>query len=188
MRNGIRFRSQKSCRGPGSARRWYGLIRRHQRKLAPTLALGLLVVLGLWRGAGGPSARVIGLESSAEPFRTGSVISGNAFTIDGDTIRIGDRTKVRLSGVAAPERDEPGGPEATRFMKRLINGKMVRCQLNGKQSYDRMVGVCFLDGNDIGRAIIAEGLARDCPRYSGRHYSAVEPDKARLLPFPDYCR
>ncbi|MEP2758821.1 MAG: hypothetical protein ABJP66_07105 [Hyphomicrobiales bacterium] len=37
-----------------------------------------------------------------------SVVLGEAYVIDGDTLRI-KGTKVRLSGVAAPESHEPGG-------------------------------------------------------------------------------
>lgn len=37
-------------------------------------------------------------------------------------------------------------------------------------------------------ALIAAGLARDRPRFSGGRYSALEPDAARKLPFPSYCQ
>ena len=113
---------------------------------------------------------------------------GKAYAIDGDTIRINHSTKVRLSGVAAPERDEPGGPEATAFMKHLVNGKTVRCDLNGEKTYDRLVGTCYVNGRDIGEAVIAAGMARDCPRYSGGRYASAEQPQAASLPFPGYCR
>jgi hypothetical protein len=49
--------------------------------------------------------------------------------------------------------------------------------------------VCYLDdGTDIGAAIITEGLARDCPRYSGGRYEVYETEKSRTLPLPGYCR
>ncbi|MDP1963427.1 MAG: thermonuclease family protein [Reyranella sp.] len=120
------------------------------------------------------------------PQSTG-VLTGTAYAIDGDTIRIEDSGKVRLQGVAAPERNEPGGPAATDFMKRLVNGKEVRCELDGTRTYDRQVGICFVDGRDIGEAVIAAGLARDCPRYSGGRYAGAETPEAIRLPFPGYC-
>ena len=115
-------------------------------------------------------------------------VEGEAYAIDGDTIRVDTSTKVRLSGVAAPERNERGGPEATDFMKRLVNGKTVRCDLNGETTYDRLVGTCYVNGRDIGEAVIAAGLARDCPRYSGGRYASAEQPQAASLPFPGYCR
>lgn len=125
---------------------------------------------------------------------TGQQVVGIARVIDGDTIhlKVADKiVKVRLLGVAAPERDEPGGAEATRFVQRLAQGREVRCELDGTRSKSRVVGTCFVGeagGEDIGAAVIAAGLARDCPRFSGGRYRALEPPAAATLPFPSYCR
>ena len=86
---------------------------------------------------------------------------------DGDTIEVG-RVPIRLNGVSAPEMNEPLGPQSKAFMTDLVMGKRVRCELNGEKTHDRFVGVCYLDGKDIGATVIANGLALDCPRYSGR--------------------
>lgn len=105
---------------------------------------------------------------------------------DGDTIEVDGRA-VRLEGVHAPERGEKGGSKATAFMTKLVNGKRISCELNGQMSYDRVVGICFLDGQDIGRMLIEAGLGRDCPRYSkGRYFNAEKPE-AKSLPLPKYC-
>lgn len=117
-----------------------------------------------------------------------SFIEEVAFAIDGDTIRFEDGTRIRLEGVAAPENNEPGGTEATQFMKRLVNGNSLRCDLNGQRSYNRLVGICYLGGDDIGAAIIAAGLARDYPRFSGGRYASFETPAARQLVLPRYCR
>ena len=106
---------------------------------------------------------------------------------DGDTIVVG-RQPIRLNGIAAPERNEPGGNEATAFMKRLVLGKRVNCVLNGEVSHDRLIGRCYLNDRDIGRLIIAAGLARDCPRFSHRRYAGDETNASRRLPFPRYCK
>ena len=113
---------------------------------------------------------------------------GTAKAIDGDTILV-DRVKVRLNGVDAPEMRETGGTAAARFMIGLINGKRIRCALNGDVSHDRVVGICRLDGQDIGAAIIRAGLARDCPRYSGGRYERLEtPQARRSIPSKRYCK
>jgi endonuclease YncB( thermonuclease family) len=41
----------------------------------------------------------------------------------------------------------------------------ITCELTGERTDDREVGVCYdSEGKDIGAAIIAAGLARDCAR------------------------
>lgn len=122
------------------------------------------------------------------PTQPTQTLIGKASAIDGDTIRIDGRTKVRLSGVAAPERNEEGGATATTFMRQLINGKTLRCELDGERTYDRLVGICYLQDKDIGKAIIEKGLARDCPRYSHGRYATSERPEATSLPLPGYCR
>lgn len=126
-------------------------------------------------------------------------VSGVAHVIDGDTIHLttadaGKLVKVRLQGVAAPERSDAGGAEATRFVEQLAEGRQVRCELDGSRSKDRVVGVCFVGGEsiagggkDIGAAVIEAGLARDCPRFSGGRYKALERPAAAGLPYPSYC-
>lgn len=105
---------------------------------------------------------------------------------DGDTIEVAG-VAVRLNGVAAPELDEPGGQDGKQFMLELVAGKAVRCDLNGERTYDRVVGVCYLNEQDIGASIIAAGLARDCPRFSGGRYDAFNTAASKRLPLPGYC-
>ena len=95
---------------------------------------------------------------------------------------------IRLQGVAAPESKEKWGRASKKTMEQIVAGRRLRCELTGDKTYGREV-VCYLDdGTDIGAAIIVEGLARDCPRYSGGRYAAYQTDKSRTLPFPAYCR
>jgi micrococcal nuclease len=74
-------------------------------------------------------------------------------------------------------------------MRRIIGGQIVRCDLNGERSYERLVGVCFLpDGTDIGAEIIRHGLALDCAHYSHGRYRALEPDGVReIIRQAQYC-
>jgi micrococcal nuclease len=107
---------------------------------------------------------------------------------DGDTIEVG-KIPIRLNGVSAPEMDEPLGSQSKAFMVNLVDGKNVRCELTGAKTYDRLVGTCYLDGEDIGIAVIAAGLALDCPRYSGGRYAEVEVAEAReAIVLPGYCK
>lgn len=108
---------------------------------------------------------------------------------DGDTIEV-ENIPIRLNGVSAPERNEPLHTEGKVFMRGLVEGKPVKCFLNGERTHDRLVGICaLLDGREIGQVIISEGLARDCPRYSGGRYARFETDEARQrIKLPPYCK
>lgn len=118
-----------------------------------------------------------------------SMVEGTVTHVrDGDTIEIGE-TAIRLSGLHAPEMDEDGGPAARAFMVELVSGKRVQCRLEGRQSYDREIGTCALDGRDIAGLLVAAGLGRDCPRFSGGKYRHLEPATARReIQLPAYCR
>ena len=104
---------------------------------------------------------------------------------DGDTIEVGGLA-IRLQGLHAPETDDPGGAEASAFMSNLVLGRDLDCDLTGERSHDRLIGVCYLDGRDIAAELIGAGLARDCPRFSGGRYAAI--DRRPDMPLPDYCR
>jgi micrococcal nuclease len=107
---------------------------------------------------------------------------------DGDTIEVG-KIPIRLNGVSAPELKEPLGPQAKQFMRDLVNGKSVRCELTGAKTYDRLVGTCYLDGQDVGEAVISAGLALDCPQYSGGRYAQDELASVRgVIKLPGYCK
>ncbi len=107
---------------------------------------------------------------------------------DVDTIIVAG-TAVRLNGVDGPETSIRYGREARAFMTRLVQGETVICYLNGERTYDRWVGVCFLDGEDIGAIAIANGFALDCRRYSGGAYRDLETREARSrLDRASYCR
>lgn len=90
--------------------------------------------------------------------------------IDGDTWRCADGTRVRLWGVNAPERHEPGGPEATRALSALIAGKTLRCATKGT-NWGRVVARCYVDGQDVARVMVRRGHAVDWPKFSKGEYA-----------------
>lgn len=97
---------------------------------------------------------------------TGSLRGTVSHVRDGDTIEISG-TAIRLQGIAAPALSESYGENTKHAMQELVRGQQVYCELTGEKSYDRWIGTCFLsDGTDLSAAIVAMGLARDCPRYS----------------------
>jgi micrococcal nuclease len=126
----------------------------------------------------------------APAYAAKGTISGTCRVVDGDTIWVDSQdgsTEVRLSGVAAPEKKEPGGKQATEFLKTVCEGQPVRCELNGSKTRGREVGICYVNDADIGAAVIDKGLARDCTRFSGGRYAGLEKPEAKHLAFPGYC-
>src|SRR4051794_1481739 len=138
-------------------------------------------------------ALMVALLAAAVPAAAGERLAGRAHVLDGDTIVV-DGIHVRLKGVAAPEvphfghPGEPGGEASKAFLVDLIEGHTVVCDLTQERTHGRRVGWCYRDGRDIAGELIGAGLARDCPRYSGGRYEAVERPAAASLPFPGYCR
>ena len=113
-------------------------------------------------------------------------LEGVASAIDGDTIII-NNYKIRLNGVSAPELSEEGGDEAKQAMQKILANKTIKCSLSGRKSYERYIGVCWIGAVDVGALLVLQGFARDCFRYSGGRYSALEPGPTRYLPLPQYC-
>ena len=97
-------------------------------------------------------------------------LSVNAFSeyvvvdvVDGDTIWFlsdGKREKLRLSQIDAPERDQPLGLEATNFLRQLILNQEITITLQKKKDrYGRYLGEVFLDGENINKLLVRNGLA-----------------------------
>jgi hypothetical protein len=47
-------------------------------------------------------------------------------------------------------------------MRRVVDGREVRCRLDGKSTHDRCVAVCYLEGIDITESMVRAGLGTDC--------------------------
>ena len=127
---------------------------------------------------------IVSVPALADP----SVLLGTVTKVrDGDTIEVG-KIPIRLNGVSAPEMNEPLGPQSKAFMTDLVMGKRVRCEMDGSKTYDRFVGICYLDEQDIGARVVASGLALDCPRFSGGRYAEYEIEvAATLMNLPELC-
>ncbi|QDL92054.1 thermonuclease family protein [Paroceanicella profunda] len=102
--------------------------------------------------------------------------------VDGDTLAI-DGTKWRLHGVDAPEAsqvcaragggDWPCGARATAALEKMVDGETVACALLDTDRYGRSVGQCVAGGQDLGRAMVRQGMAWAYLRYS-QDYAAEE--------------
>lgn len=106
---------------------------------------------------------------------------------DVDTIEVGG-VAIRLQGLNGPELNERGGMAAQRWMRDLVQGRAVECELTGERNADRLIGVCYLGSADIARMAVAAGHARDCERYSGGRYARFETMASRRHAQRGYCR
>jgi endonuclease YncB( thermonuclease family) len=107
-----------------------------------------------------------------------TVIAGVASVVDGDTIEI-HGTRIRLSGIDAPEHDRRcgsvrPGQQSALALDDLVRGHSLRCEVSGLDHYGRSVATCFVGNTDIGGVMVEQGQARDWPRYSHRAYAAQE--------------
>lgn len=139
----------------------------------------------------GARSNLVAVAARMLPAASSEIVGTVTHVRDGDTIEV-EGAPIRLQGLSAPERGEPFGKASSDFMRALVLGKAIRCELNGEQTYDRQVGICYLDGSDISARIIREGLARDCPRYSSGRYAADERQAKRtglhtVYRLPGYC-
>lgn len=91
--------------------------------------------------------------SNQESFEVKSVI-------DGDTIIISTGESVRLTGINAPEENQPYYKEAKEELAKLVDGKKVGLKYDvvKKDSYGRLLAYVYLDSYMINNIIIQKGL------------------------------
>ncbi|MRX52036.1 thermonuclease family protein [Paracoccus sp. S-4012] len=109
-------------------------------------------------------------------------ISGTAAVSDGDTLRIGP-VIVRIHGIDAPETDQPCqdaagalwncGAAAANLLADLADGRIVACAALEHDRYGRIVARCTVDEHDLGRELVASGMAWAYREYS-LDYSSEE--------------
>ena len=128
------------------------------------LALAVTVLAALVSGIGLPTD----LMGSAPRQQDWSALAAEVRVVDGDTLRLGDRT-VRLAKIDAPERgqtcgDAGGrgfdcGAAAAEALSRLVNGRSVVCLVGGRDRFGRGLGQCTAGGVDLNAGLVRAGWA-----------------------------
>ena len=110
-------------------------------------------------------------------------IFGNANVIDGDTIHI-NKNKIRLHAIDAPEINQTCnknsrvwncGVESTKFLKELIGNNKIECITQGKDRYNRFIGICYKDNLDLNSEMVLNGWAI-AYRYYSKDYVEEEEE------------
>ena len=96
---------------------------------------------------------------------TGKVVK----VVDGDTIYVLDdaltQHKIRLSGIDAPEKNQPYGLASRKYLASLVAGKTVTIEYTKHDRYGRVVGKVVIDGIDACLEQIKAGLAWHYKKY-----------------------
>lgn len=88
---------------------------------------------------------------------------------DGDSLTLrepdGRQHRIRLLGIDAPERTQPFGPEARELLSGWVLGRDVTIQYDQRDRHRRILGVVWLEGEDINRRLVHEGAAWHYKQY-----------------------
>lgn len=107
-------------------------------------------------------------ESTNEPQVLEGICVGVA---DGDSLLLelpsGERVRVRLFGIDAPEKDQEFALPARKKLTGLVYDKSIRVEVQDVDQYGRYVGKVFAGARYVNRFMLKEGLA-----WHYRHYAA----------------
>ena len=117
------------------------------------------------------------------------IISGKAFVIDGDTIKINSK-KIRLFGIDAPEKKQKCkkmflsisffslnknyncGILSTDKLKKKIKDNIITCKTKGKDRYKRIIAECFKDKTNLNSWLVRNGYSVAYVKYSKKYLAA----------------
>jgi endonuclease YncB( thermonuclease family) len=103
-----------------------------------------------------------------------------SWVADGDTLLVlpngsHEAVKLRIQGIDAPERCQPGGDASRDALIDLVNRKTVQVTAHGTDIYGRLLGRVEIDGQDVGAAMVTSGLAWAYSfRVSAGPYASLE--------------
>lgn len=87
-----------------------------------------------------------------------------SWVADGDTLLVlpeqaHEPVKLRIEGIDAPERCQPGGDASRDAMIELVHRKTVQVFPHGADTYGRVLGRVEIDGRDVAAEMVASGMA-----------------------------
>ena len=130
--------------------------------LAAALATALATALAM---AAVASAR----DRPSQPLPAGPFFARVSVVHDGDTLvatAAGGEVTVRIAGIDAPERAQPGGPESRAHLAALVCERSVRISAYKVDPFGRLVAYVRADGADVGLEQVDAGHAWHFTRYA----------------------
>lgn len=107
---------------------------------------------------------VLALAVNANAFEFSATVTGVA---DGDTLTVTETLpdggkasfKVRLNAIDAPEKGQPYGQAAKKYMAGMVMNRVVKIDCRKIDRYGRLVAAVTVDGRDVGLEMLKAGLA-----------------------------
>lgn len=87
-----------------------------------------------------------------------------SWVADGDTLLVlpeqaHEAVKLRIEGIDAPERCQPGGEVSRDALIQWVHRKTVQVIPHGTDTYGRVLARVEIDGRDVGAEMVASGMA-----------------------------
>lgn len=82
--------------------------------------------------------------------------------LDGDTIDVmtnGKPARIRLDSIDAPEKSQPFGQKSKETLNDWVARQHVTINVNDTDMHGRLIGVVYLEGVNINRALVEKGYA-----------------------------
>lgn len=97
--------------------------------------------------------------------------------MDGDTVMVlrdGNKVKVRLANIDAPESDQEYGKESRDALAKMVLKKQVHVNSKAVDSYGRLIAEISLDGKSVNEAQVKRGMAWEYSHYhSNKRYLSL---------------
>lgn len=102
--------------------------------------------------------------------------------MDGDTVMVlrdGQKLKVRLANIDAPEKDQAFGKQARDSLLQMVGKKRVQIDGQAVDQYGRIVGLLSVDGTNVNQEQLKRGMAWEYSHYhSDKTYTTLQ-DRAQ---------
>jgi len=80
--------------------------------------------------------------------------------IDGDTVVLENKTRLRLRQIDAPELENCGGEQARQFVSTLVNGKSITIKEQIPDQMGRAMALIYVDSTLVNEKLLGAGWAR----------------------------
>lgn len=117
----------------------------------------------------------LALSAQAETFSAKVIV-----VMDGDTVMVlrnGQKIKVRLANIDAPEKDQAYGKQSRDSLLEMVGKKQVLIDSQAVDQYGRIVGLISVDGRSVNQEQVQRGMAWEYSHYhTDKTYISLQSD------------